>query len=95
MIPFTKPGASAPCHHMGAQATREALHDAGLDYRLVEQAYNNHCATGFTALFLAQQAVESGAVECALALGRRRLRRSPSRLAATRREIRTPRSARR
>ena len=30
---------------------------------------NNNCATGSTALFLARQAVESGAVECALAVG--------------------------
>jgi acetyl-CoA acetyltransferase len=30
---------------------------------------NNHCATGSSALFLARQAVASGAVECALALG--------------------------
>jgi acetyl-CoA acetyltransferase len=30
---------------------------------------NNNCATGSTALFLARQAVESGAVECAIALG--------------------------
>jgi acetyl-CoA acetyltransferase len=30
---------------------------------------NNSCATGSTALFLARQAVESGAIECALALG--------------------------
>ncbi len=30
---------------------------------------NNNCATGSTALFLARQAVESGAVSCALALG--------------------------
>jgi acetyl-CoA acetyltransferase len=30
---------------------------------------NNNCATGSTALFLARQAVENGAVECALALG--------------------------
>lgn len=30
---------------------------------------NNNCATGSTALFLARQAVESGMVECALALG--------------------------
>jgi acetyl-CoA acetyltransferase len=29
----------------------------------------NNCSTGSTALFLARQAVESGAVECALALG--------------------------
>ncbi len=30
---------------------------------------NNNCSTGSTALFLARQAVESGLVECALALG--------------------------
>ncbi|MFT4796607.1 MAG: acetyl-CoA acetyltransferase [Candidatus Azotimanducaceae bacterium] len=30
---------------------------------------NNNCATGSTALFLARQAVQSGVVECALALG--------------------------
>ena len=30
---------------------------------------NNNCATGSSALFLARQAVESGVVECALALG--------------------------
>lgn len=30
---------------------------------------NNNCASGSTALFLAQQAVDSGAVECALAVG--------------------------
>src|ERR1700748_316094 len=30
---------------------------------------NNNCSTGSSALFLARQAVASGAVECALALG--------------------------
>ena len=30
---------------------------------------NNNCSTGSTALFLARQAIESGAVDCALALG--------------------------
>ena len=30
---------------------------------------NNNCSTGSTALFLARQAVESGSVDCALALG--------------------------
>jgi acetyl-CoA acetyltransferase len=30
---------------------------------------NNNCSTGSTALFLARQAVETGAVECALAVG--------------------------
>ncbi|MBL8361977.1 MAG: lipid-transfer protein [Rubrivivax sp.] len=39
MIPFTKPGASAPYTQMGAQAASLALADANLDYALVEQAY--------------------------------------------------------
>ena len=97
MIPFTKPGASEAYTVMGAQAARQALDDAGVDYGLIEQAYvgyvfgdstagqaaiygvgltgipvvnvNNNCSTGSTALFLARQAVASGAVECALALG--------------------------
>ena len=97
MIPFAKPGASAPYPAMGAAAARAALEDARVAYADVEQAYvdyvygdstagqrtlyevgmsgipvvnvNNNCATGSSALFLARQAVESGAVECALALG--------------------------
>ncbi|MNO58798.1 lipid-transfer protein [compost metagenome] len=97
MIPFLKPGASGTYIEMGAEATRLALQDSGLDYKLVQQAYvgyvygdstsgqsalyevgltgipvvnvNNNCSTGSTALYLARQAVESGAVECALALG--------------------------
>ena len=36
---------------------------------------NNNCATGSSALFLARQAVESGAVECALALGFEQMQR--------------------
>lgn len=39
MIPFKKPGASAPYHVMAAQAARLALADAGLDYDAVQQAY--------------------------------------------------------
>ncbi|SDN88693.1 lipid-transfer protein [Pseudomonas jinjuensis] len=97
MIPFLKPGASGSYIEMGAEATRLALKDAGLDYNLVQQAYvgyvygdstcgqsalyevglsgipvvnvNNNCSTGSSALYLARQAVESGAAECALALG--------------------------
>ena len=97
MIPFAKPGASAPYPALGASAARAALADAGVAYASVEQAYvgyvygdstagqrtlydvglsgipivnvNNNCATGSTALFLARQAIESDAVECALALG--------------------------
>ncbi|MBL4800482.1 MAG: lipid-transfer protein [Emcibacter sp.] len=39
MIPFVKPGASETYDVMGAQATREALTDAGISYDLVQQAY--------------------------------------------------------
>ncbi len=97
MIPFSKPGASAPYNEMGASAARQALADAGIGYDLVQQAYagyvygdstagqraiyplgltgipivnvNNNCSTGSSALFLARQAVESGAADCVLALG--------------------------
>ncbi|MDH2386550.1 lipid-transfer protein [Bradyrhizobium sp. CER78] len=97
MIPFVKPGANAPYHVMGAEATKLALADAGLDYGRVQQAYvgyvygdstcgqralypvgmtgipiinvNNNCSTGSTALFLARQAIESGAADCVMALG--------------------------
>lgn len=97
MIPFAKPGASASYDVMGAEASRAALQDAGLDYAKVQQVYagyvygdscsgqravyavgmsgvpvfnvNNNCSTGSTALFLARQAVASGSVDCALAVG--------------------------
>lgn len=97
MIPFAKPGSSAPYDEMGAAASQLALQDAGLDYAKVQQAYagyvygdstcgqkalyrlgmtgipvvnvNNNCSTGSTALFLARQAVASGAADCVLALG--------------------------
>ncbi|CEJ11751.1 3-oxoadipyl-CoA/3-oxo-5,6-dehydrosuberyl-CoA thiolase [bacterium YEK0313] len=97
MIPFAKPGASAPYHEMGAEAGRLALADAGIGYDQIEQAYagyvygdstagqlaiypigmtgipvinvNNNCSTGSTALFLARQAIASGAADCVLALG--------------------------
>src|SRR5690606_36557244 len=35
---------------------------------------NNNCATGSTALFLARQAIESGAADCVLALGFEQMR---------------------
>jgi sterol carrier protein 2 len=102
MIPFAKPGASAPYHEMGAAAARAALQDAGLAYEDIEQAYagyvygdstcgqkalygvgmtgipivnvNNNCSTGSTALYLARQAVSSGAAECVLVLGFEQMR---------------------
>ena len=102
MIPFAKPGASAPYDQMGARAARLALQDAAIDYALIEQAYcgyvygdstsgqkalypvgmsgipifnvNNNCATGSTALFLARQAIASGASECVLVLGFEQMR---------------------
>ncbi|CAM3636839.1 lipid-transfer protein [Tsukamurella ocularis] len=97
MVPFTKPGRSEHYFDMGSRAIAAALADAGVDYKLVQQAYagyvygdstsgqravygvgmtgipiinvNNNCATGSSALWLARQAVESGAVDCALAVG--------------------------
>lgn len=97
MLPFVKPGTSPSYDEMGAAAARLALDDAGIDYRLVEQAYagwvygdstagqaalyrvglsgipiinvNNNCSTGSTALYLARQAIASGAAECVIAVG--------------------------
>lgn len=39
MIPFAKPGQSEDWDVMAEKATRLALQDAGIDYRLVQQAY--------------------------------------------------------
>ena len=97
MVPFAKPGASAPYNVLAADAVRRALADARIEYAQVAQAYagyvygdstcgqkalydvgmtgipvvnvNNNCSTGSTALFLARQAIASGAVDCALAVG--------------------------
>ncbi|MFC7517853.1 lipid-transfer protein [Herbaspirillum sp. GCM10030257] len=49
-------------------AGQRALYDVGMSGIPIINV-NNNCATGSTALFLARQAVASGAVECALALG--------------------------
>lgn len=49
-------------------AGQRALYEVGMTGIPVVNV-NNNCATGSTALFLARQAVESGAVDCALALG--------------------------
>ncbi len=97
MVKFAKPGQSEPYRVMATTAILGAVKDAGIDYRLIEQAFagyvygdstsgqhalydafqtgipvinvNNNCSTGSSALFLARQAVKSGAVECALAFG--------------------------
>lgn len=47
---------------------QRALYDVGLSGIPVINV-NNNCSTGSTALYLARQAVESGAAECVLALG--------------------------
>lgn len=49
-------------------AGQRALYEVGMSGIPVVNV-NNNCSTGSTALFLARQAVETGAVECALALG--------------------------
>ena len=105
MIPFAKPGASLSYTEMGAQATRQALADAGIGYELVQEAYvgyvygdstcgqtalyevgmtgipvvnvNNNCSTGSTALYLARKAIETGAADCALALGFEQMQSGP------------------
>lgn len=97
MLPFVKPTQSPMYDHMGAEAVKLALSDAGISYSEIQQAYvgwvygdstagqtalynvgltgipvvniNNNCATGSSALYLARQAIESGAAECVLALG--------------------------
>jgi acetyl-CoA acetyltransferase len=49
-------------------AGQRALYEVGMTGIPIVNV-NNNCSTGSTALFLARQAVESGAVECVLALG--------------------------
>eukprot|EP01034_Spumella_vulgaris_P006203 gene6203-7899_t len=49
-------------------AGQRALYEVGMTGIPVVNV-NNNCSTGSSALYLARQAVESGAVECALALG--------------------------
>ncbi|WP_439687540.1 hypothetical protein MNJPNG_22380 [Cupriavidus oxalaticus] len=49
-------------------AGQRALYEVGMTGLPIVNV-NNNCSTGSTALFLARQAVQSGATECALALG--------------------------
>jgi acetyl-CoA acetyltransferase len=49
-------------------AGQRALYDVGMTGIPIFNV-NNNCSTGSTALFLARQAVASGSIECALALG--------------------------
>ncbi len=49
-------------------AGQRALYEVGMSGVPIVNV-NNNCSTGSTALFLARQAVASGAVDCALALG--------------------------
>lgn len=49
-------------------AGQRAMYEVGLSGAPIINV-NNNCATGSTALFLARQAVASGVVECALAVG--------------------------
>jgi acetyl-CoA acetyltransferase len=52
---------------------QRALYEVGMTEIPVFNV-NNNCSTGSSALFLARQAVQSGAVECALALGFEQMR---------------------
>ena len=47
---------------------QRALYDVGMSGVPIVNV-NNNCSSGSTALFLARQAVESGMVDCALAVG--------------------------
>src|ERR1700710_2042894 len=49
-------------------AGQRALYDVGMTGIPIVNV-NNNCSTGSTALFLARQAVASGAADCVLALG--------------------------
>lgn len=99
MTKFTKPGSSKIDYpEMVANAARDALKDAGIDYNKHVQLavcgfvfsestsgnrsmyelglsgipiinVNNNCATGSTALHLANKLVSSGAYDCILAVG--------------------------
>ncbi len=97
MVKFAKPGKQAPYRQMASEAIKGAVKEAGIDHKLIEQAFagyvygdstcgqyalydafmtgipvvnvNNNCSSGSSAIFLARQAVQSGAVECALAFG--------------------------
>ena len=94
---FAKPGQQQPYRTMAASAIKEAIAEAGIDAKDIQQAYggyiygdstcaqhafydacmtgipvinvNNNCSSGSTAIFMARQAIQSGAVECALAFG--------------------------
>jgi sterol carrier protein 2 len=61
-------------------AGQRVLYDAGMTGIPVVNV-NNNCSTGSTALYLARQAVASGVVECALALGFEQM--SPGAIGAT------------
>jgi acetyl-CoA acetyltransferase len=55
MIPFSKPGASPSYTQMGADATRRALADAGIEYDMIQQAFAGYVygdsTCGQTALY--------------------------------------------
>lgn len=55
---------------------QRALYEVGLTGIPIINV-NNNCSTGSTALFLARQAVTSGAVDCALAVGFEQMRPGP------------------
>lgn len=97
MTKFCKPGQQQPYRVMASSAIKDAVKDAGIEFKQIQQAYasyvygdstcgqhalydvgmtgiplinvNNNCSSGSTALYLARQAVASGAVDCALAFG--------------------------
>lgn len=57
-------------------AGQSALYEVGMSGIPIVNV-NNNCSTGSTALFLARQAVASGAADCVLALGFEQMSRGP------------------
>src|SRR5258707_1362293 len=68
-------------------AGQRALYDVGMTGIPIFNV-NNNCSTGSTALYLARQAVASGAAECVLALGFEQM--TPGAIGAIFKDRRTP-----
>jgi sterol carrier protein 2 len=66
---------------------QRALYEIGLSGAPIINV-NNNCSTGSTALYLARQAIESGAVDCVLALGFEQMK--PARLELSTKTGRAP-----
>nr|CAG8625120.1 5841_t:CDS:2 [Entrophospora candida] len=73
---FIKPGSAIDYPEMALESTVKALLDAGIIYDDIQQAYVGYIY-GSTALYLACKAIESGSIDCALALGFEKMKPGP------------------